>query len=106
MPSFSMPSPIGHLTIDEEDEKIVAINWASRPAGNGSPLLAEAARQLQAYFAGKLSRFAPGNKTGMTRNRCGLSQTRRLIAKRISSVCHRPNPSRPTNTAQSQQWRV
>jgi hypothetical protein len=48
MPSLSMPSPIGHLTIEEEDEKIVAINWANRPAGNGSPLLAEAARQLQA----------------------------------------------------------
>src|SRR3954451_653766 len=28
-----------------------------RPAGNGSPLLAEAARQLQAYFDGKLSHF-------------------------------------------------
>jgi len=52
-----MPSPIGHLTIEEEDEKIVAISWANRPGGNGSPLLAEAARQLQAYFDGKLSHF-------------------------------------------------
>jgi methylated-DNA-[protein]-cysteine S-methyltransferase len=52
-----MPSPIGHLTIEERDEKIVAISWANRPAGNGSPLLAEAARQLQAYFDGTLSRF-------------------------------------------------
>jgi methylated-DNA-[protein]-cysteine S-methyltransferase len=57
MPSLSMPSPIGHLTIEERDEKIVAISWANRPAGNGSPLLAEAARQLQAYFDGTLSRF-------------------------------------------------
>ena len=57
MPSLSMPSPIGHLTIEERDEKIVAISWANRPAGNGSPLLAEAARQLQAYFDGKLSHF-------------------------------------------------
>ena len=57
MPSLSMPSPIGHLTIEERDEKIVAISWANRPAGNGSPLLAEAARQLQGYFDGKLSHF-------------------------------------------------
>ena len=64
MPSLSIPSPIGHLTIDEQGDAIVAINWANRPAGNGSPLLAEAARQLQAYFDGKLSHFdlplAPG----------------------------------------------
>ncbi len=64
MPSFSIPSPIGHLTIEEQGDAIVAINWANRPAGNGSPLLAEAARQLQAYFDGMLSHFdlplAPG----------------------------------------------
>jgi methylated-DNA-[protein]-cysteine S-methyltransferase len=57
MPSLSIPSPIGQLTIDEEDEAIVAIRWADEPAGNGSPLLTEAARQLDAYFAGKLSHF-------------------------------------------------
>jgi methylated-DNA-[protein]-cysteine S-methyltransferase len=57
MPSLSIPSPIGDLTIEEQGGAIVAINWASRPAGNGGPLLAEAARQLQAYFDGKLSRF-------------------------------------------------
>src|SRR5439155_11572315 len=57
MPSLSIPSPIGDLTIEEQGDAIVAINWANRPAGNGSPLLAEAARQLQAYFDGKLSHF-------------------------------------------------
>src|SRR6266403_2044032 len=57
MPSLSMPSPIGHLMIDEQDDAIVAIRWADEPAGNGSPLLAEAARQLAAYFEGKLSHF-------------------------------------------------
>ena len=57
MPSLSMPSPIGHLTIDEQDDAIVAIRWADVPAGNGSPLLAEAARQLAAYFAGQLTDF-------------------------------------------------
>jgi methylated-DNA-[protein]-cysteine S-methyltransferase len=57
MPSLSIPSPVGQLTVDERDAAIVAIRWGDAPSGNGSPLLAEAARQLAAYFAGRLSRF-------------------------------------------------
>jgi len=57
MPSLSLPSPIGQLTIEEEDGALVAIGWGNGAAGNGSPLLAEAARQLAAYFAGELRQF-------------------------------------------------
>jgi len=57
MKSLSVPSPIGNLVIDEDEEAIVAIRWSDESAGNGSPLLAEAARQLDAYFAGELSTF-------------------------------------------------
>jgi len=57
MPSLSMPSPIGQLTIEEEDREIVAIRWGDGLPSNGSPLLAEAARQLDAYFAGRLTDF-------------------------------------------------
>lgn len=63
MPSLSIASPIGRLTIEEAGDQIVAIRWEEDgPAGdaslgNGSPLLAEAAHQLAAYFAGKLARF-------------------------------------------------
>jgi methylated-DNA-[protein]-cysteine S-methyltransferase len=57
MPSLSIPSPVGQLTIDEIGDAIVAIRWADAPRGNGSPLLAEAARQLSAYFDGRLCRF-------------------------------------------------
>ena len=57
MPSLSIPSPIGRLTIDETGGAIVAIRWSDSPSGNGSPLLAEAARQLAAYFDGRLSHF-------------------------------------------------
>src|SRR5712691_4204786 len=57
MPSLSISSPVGQLTIDEADGAIVGIRWADAPAGNGSPLLAEAARQLAAYFDGRLHRF-------------------------------------------------
>ena len=57
MPSLSMPSPIGQLTIEEEDREIVAIRWGDGLPSNGSPLLAEAARQLDAYFAGRVTDF-------------------------------------------------
>lgn len=57
MPSLSIPSPVGHLTIEEADDKLVAIRWGNGSAGNGSPLLTEAARQLAAYFDGKLRGF-------------------------------------------------
>jgi len=58
MPSLSIASPVGQLRIEEEDGRIVAIRWAEgAPAGNGSPLLAEAARQLAAYFEGGLRDF-------------------------------------------------
>lgn len=64
MPSLSIPSPVGRLTIEEAGDAIVAIRWSSGSPGtaaangdNGSPLLAEAARQLEAYFAGDLRRF-------------------------------------------------
>jgi methylated-DNA-[protein]-cysteine S-methyltransferase len=57
MNSLSISSPVGDLVLEEERDAIVAIRWADEQTGNGSPLLAEAARQLDAYFAGKLSLF-------------------------------------------------
>jgi len=57
MPSLSIASSVGRLTLEEEAGAIVAIHWGDGPAGNGSPLLAEAARQLDAYFAGGLKNF-------------------------------------------------
>ena len=57
MPSLSLPSPVGQLMIEEAGDAIVTIRWSEAPSGNGSALLAEAARQLAAYFAGQLRRF-------------------------------------------------
>jgi methylated-DNA-[protein]-cysteine S-methyltransferase len=48
MNSLSISSPVGNLVLEEEDGTLVAIRWSDEPAGNGSPLLAEAARQLDA----------------------------------------------------------
>ena len=62
-----MPSPIGDLRIVERDGSIVAIEFSPfRPPADGRPLgarsddepvLAEATRQLTAYFAGELTDF-------------------------------------------------
>jgi methylated-DNA-[protein]-cysteine S-methyltransferase len=58
---LSIPSPIGRLMIEEAGGAIVAIGWEgtgdNRALGNGSALLSEAAAQLDAYFAGQLTRF-------------------------------------------------
>ena len=57
MPSISISSPVGNLVVEEADGTITAIRWSDERAANGSRLLAEAARQLDAYFAGKLTDF-------------------------------------------------
>jgi methylated-DNA-[protein]-cysteine S-methyltransferase len=57
MNSLSVSSPVGNLVLEEAEGALVAIRWSDDPGGNGSPLLAEAARQLEAYFAGALTDF-------------------------------------------------
>jgi methylated-DNA-[protein]-cysteine S-methyltransferase len=62
-----MPSPIGDLRIVERDGSVVAIEFFpfrlpadGRPLGaraDDEPVLAEAVRQLTAYFAGELTAF-------------------------------------------------
>ncbi|MGH7095266.1 MAG: methylated-DNA--[protein]-cysteine S-methyltransferase, partial [Stellaceae bacterium] len=61
----SMPSPVGQLVIAEEDGAIVVIGWGDTSATSNNPLLAEAERQLRAYFAGSLTEFdLPLNPAG------------------------------------------
>jgi len=56
--AISLSSPVGHLRIEAADEAIVAIGWAETDtAAAMTPLLAEARRQIEAYFAGKLRDF-------------------------------------------------
>jgi methylated-DNA-[protein]-cysteine S-methyltransferase len=57
MNSLSISSPVGNLVLVEDEGAIVAVHWAESRGGNGSPLLTEAARQLDDYFAGKLTVF-------------------------------------------------
>lgn len=58
MPSCTIPTPIGPLCIREEDGAICAIDFIDGElCPPGTPLLAETARQLTAYFDGTLTEF-------------------------------------------------
>ncbi len=57
MPYLTCPSPLGALTLFEEDGKIISLDWGAVDGGEETPLLAEAARQLEAYFDGELTQF-------------------------------------------------
>lgn len=56
MPALTVQSPIGPLTLIEEEGAITRLLWE----GDGTdhtPLLTEAAHQIERYFAGDLTRF-------------------------------------------------
>jgi len=59
MPHLSLPSPLGVLTLFEEEGALVALEWgrASEPISAATPLLRAARRQLDAYFDGALQAF-------------------------------------------------
>lgn len=57
MPAITLDTPIGPLTVTERDGAIARVDWGRSPAGAPTPLLTEAARQLEAYFAGNLQDF-------------------------------------------------
>ena len=54
-------SPVGRLAVEVDHDAVTGVRWASpgeRPRDKApSPLLKEAARQLDRYFAKKLKRF-------------------------------------------------
>ena len=58
MPRLAVESPLGRLTFFEEDGRLTALDWyGKRSAGEATPLLLEARRQLAAYFAGRRRDF-------------------------------------------------
>lgn len=58
MPSCTIPTPLGPLCIREEDGALIAIDFTTGElCPPATPLLAEAARQLTAYFDGALTEF-------------------------------------------------
>lgn len=57
VPQLSLHSPIGDLTVSEEDGGIVAVDWGWGRDQDETPLLRQARGQLEAYFDGRLDRF-------------------------------------------------
>ncbi len=49
--------PLGPITLFEEDGALVALEWGRAPPAGDTPLLHEAARQLDAYFSARLTAF-------------------------------------------------
>ena len=53
-------TPLGFVTLTAKDERLVALQFTPQPSSvmiPDNPLLREAGRQLQAYFAGRLKAF-------------------------------------------------
>ncbi|MBW7851762.1 MAG: methylated-DNA--[protein]-cysteine S-methyltransferase [Rhodospirillales bacterium] len=57
MPQLSFHSPIGMLTVSEEDGRIVSIDWGWVEDSRETPLLERAREQIEAYFDGRLAAF-------------------------------------------------
>lgn len=109
MPQLSFNSPFGPLTLSEEDGKIVSLDWGRGMESTETPVLAEARRQLDAYFDGARTTFdlplaPPGTAFqkrvwaalqdipfGETRSYGELAQTVGTAARAIGSACGR-NP--------------
>ncbi len=64
MPQLSLHSPVGDLTISEEDGEIVALDWGWGRDQTGTPLLIRARAALQAYFQGGPMAELPLNPRG------------------------------------------
>ena len=57
MPQLSLHSPLGDLTVSEEDGVVVSLDWGRGPLQDRTPLLLAAVAQLQDYFDGKRRDF-------------------------------------------------
>ncbi|HEX7966872.1 MAG TPA: methylated-DNA--[protein]-cysteine S-methyltransferase [Stellaceae bacterium] len=58
MPRLALDSPLGRLTLFEEDGRLTALDFGGkRPPGEPTKLLLEAKRQLAAYFDGRRKEF-------------------------------------------------
>ena len=61
MPCATIDTPIGLLAIESDGRTLTRLSWADMPqekaASTADALLAEAERQLRAYFAGNLQNF-------------------------------------------------
>jgi methylated-DNA-[protein]-cysteine S-methyltransferase len=57
MPQLSLHTPLGDITLSEEDGALVALDWGWGRDQAETALLRRAAAQMQAYFDGDLKQF-------------------------------------------------
>ncbi len=57
MPQLSFHTPLGALTLSEEDGAIVSLDWGFGRDQTETPLLVQGRDQLQAYFDGECRQF-------------------------------------------------
>ena len=57
MPQLSLHTPLGEVTISEDGDALVALDWGRGRDQEATPLLREARDQLQEYFDGKRMSF-------------------------------------------------
>jgi len=57
LPQRSLHSPVGDLTISEEDGEIVSLDWGWGAVQSDTPTLRTAIRQLNEYFDGEREAF-------------------------------------------------
>lgn len=57
MPQLSLHSPVGDLSLSEEDGALVALDWGWGSVQTPTPMLLAARDQLHAYFDGTLTQF-------------------------------------------------
>jgi methylated-DNA-[protein]-cysteine S-methyltransferase len=58
MPYLSISTPVGPVTVFEEDDAIAVVEFGRAPDGEETPLLAMARSQLDAFFEGRLHAFS------------------------------------------------
>ena len=96
MPQLSFHSPIGDLTVSEEDGALVSVDWGRSRDQDGTLLLCTARDQIQEYLKGKRTDFdlplrPKGTAfqmrvwTAMQKIPFGKVQTYGALAKRIKS---------------------
>lgn len=54
----SLVTPVGPLTLTEEEGAITALDWTARGGAPATALLKEALAQLEAYFTRQLTKFS------------------------------------------------
>lgn len=110
MPQFTMESPVGLLTITEENGTLTALHFGGESeTPPPTPLLQEVLRQLTAYFAGTLTAFdlplAPKGtpfQQAVWRALCVIPYGQTRSYSEIAAAIGRPNACRAVGMANHQ----